>query len=143
MSVGGKRSKRARELALAVIEGFHQPRTHSSETKRAEYDCLRETKNRRRELDQLEHEARERFIAATRADSRSARCVEEEPEQEEEQEEQEFVEVELHAVEAASFLELETRVPENLAPASPKSPKRKGKGKKSAKLAGRTDKGPS
>ena len=36
-------------------------------------------------------------------------------------------------VEAASFLELETRAPETPAPASPKSPKRKGKGKKSAK----------
>ena len=130
---GSKRAKRARELALAVIEGSHQPKTHWSETKCAEFDRLREIQNRRRELDQLECEARERFLAATRADSRSARRAEEEPEQEEEQEEQEFAEVEVDPVEAASFLELETSAPETPAPASPTSPKRKGKGKKSAK----------
>ena len=61
---GSKRAKRARELALAVIEGFHQPKTHWSETKRAEFDRLRE-------LDQLEREARERFLAATGAGGRA------------------------------------------------------------------------
>ncbi|CAE7237809.1 GIP [Symbiodinium natans] len=61
---GGKKSKRQQELRQAVLEGAYQPQAEWSEQKRLEYAKLLSIQERRKELDRLEREAQEGFVAA-------------------------------------------------------------------------------
>ena len=61
---GGKKIKRQQELRQAVLEGTYTPQEQWSEEKRLQYAKLLSIQERRRELDRLEREAQEGFVAA-------------------------------------------------------------------------------